>query len=217
MKVTGKTIRVAYEGRALRLYNQRSALWTARYDFENGGETLHNAGCGLFSIANAVWYMHGQAVDVDALAAFAMENGARDNTGTDRPTLLRAMCEKGLAKRYGFTYRMDGLRNDKEVLPGHLKAGDTALCNLRVGHIVALIGVREVNGETEVLAADPYAESDDPRIRDSVRECIEGSEIVTETLNENGARVGFQTHYALYYAPLSIVRDFNLLYRTDAG
>lgn len=217
MNVTGKTICVAYGDRELLLYNQRSALWTTRYAYLDGTETLRNAGCGLFSVANAVWYLHGLKVDVDALAAFSMENGARDDTGTDRPTLLKAMCEKGLAKKYGFTYNMDGLRNDREALPEHLKKGNAALCNLRVGHIVALIGVREKDGETQVLAADPYSESDDPRIKDSVRECIEGSEIVSETLNEKGVRVGFAAHCALYYAPLSIVRDFNLLYRTDAG
>lgn len=215
MNVTGKAIKCVYQEKELLLCNQRSAEWTARYAEQNGEETLHNAGCGLFSIANAAYFLHGITVDVDALAAFSMAHGARDNTGTDRPTLLKAMTENGLAARYGFDYHMDGLRNDLDTLKAHLEKGNVALCNLRVGHIVALIGIREVNGEAQVLAADPYSESDDARIRDQVRECVPGSEIVTETLNASGTRVGYAVHYALYYAPLAIVRDFNLLYKID--
>lgn len=210
---TGKTVYVTLMGKKLRLCNQRCRAWTSPYGYQGSKETLSNAGCGLFSIAHAVCFMNGKEIDVDALSRFSMENGGRGDDGTDRPALLHAMQEKGLAKEFGFSYHEDGLRNDLNTLYAHLAQGNTGLGNLRVGHIVALLAVREKDGEQQILAADPYSESDDERIADHVRECIEGSEIVSETLNANGLRVGYRTHYALYYVPLTQVHDFNLLYR----
>ncbi len=142
-----------------------------------------------------------------------MKNGGRGDDGTDRPALLGAMEKVGLALKYGFSYHGDGLRNDLDALFAHLQNGGAALCNLRVGHIVALVQARSVNGERQVLAADPYSESDDPRVTDNVRECIEGSEITVRTLNAQGVATGLQTHYALFWVTLTTVRDFNLLYR----
>lgn len=213
MQTTGKTVFMMYEGRRVRLCNQRCRDWTARYDYQGSGETLSNAGCGIFSIANALSFMHGLEIDVDALADFSIKNGGRGDDGTDRPVLLGAMEKAGLALKYGFSYHGDGLRNDLDALFAHLQNGGAALCNLRVGHIVALVQARSVNGERQVLAADPYSESDDPRVTDNIRECIEGSEITMRTLNAQGVATGMQTHYALFWVTLATVRDFNLLYR----
>ena len=215
MQTTGKTVSLVYDGRKVRLCNQRCRDWTALYEYQGGGETLSEAGCGLFSIANALSFMHGLNIDVEALADFSMKNGGRGDDGTDRPALLAAMEKSGLAKSYGFSYHGDGLRNDLDTLFTHLKNGGMALCNLRVGHIVALVAARMVDGEKQVLAADPYSESDDPRVKEKVRECIEGSEITVQTFNQQGVATGCQTHYALFWATLSTVRDFNLLYRLE--
>ena len=118
-----------------------------------------------------------------------------------------------LARKYGFSYDCDGLRNDLDTLYEHLAAGDAALCNLRPGHIVALVEARTVNGEKQVLAADPYSESADARVKNAVRDCVPGSEIVFPLLNERGDVCGFQLAYALFWVSLSTVRDFNLLHR----
>ena len=105
------------------------------------------------------------------------------------------------------------LLNDLPVLYDHLTVGNAALCNLRVGHIVALLGARESNGVRQVLAADPYSESADSRIADHVREVIPGSEIVSAVTNVSGLTVGWQKTFAMFWADLSIVRDYNLLYK----
>ncbi len=212
MTPTGKYLFVDFEGRTLRLYNQRCREWTQNYGYQGSDATLSNAGCGIFSIGNAVCFLNGLRVDADSLAVFSMENGGRGDDGTDRPALLAAMQEKGLASRYGFSYRGDGLRNDLETLHDHLSRGGIALGNLRVGHIVALCKAREVKGEKQVLALDPYSETNHEKVTPYVREIIPESAVITAGKNENGLTAFYTLTYAMYWMPLSRVHDFNLLH-----
>ena len=212
MNVTGKSIAVSYHGTNYTLYNQRCREWTHPYAWQDNG-TLTDSGCGIFSTAIASCYLGGEKVNPEELADFSCQNGGRGDDGTDRPGLLSAMEKKGLAKKCGFSYGFDGLRNDVDTLFDCLTAGDAALCNLRPGHIVALVGARVVDGEKQVLAADCYSESADDRVKNAVRDCVPGSEIVFPLLNERGDVCGFQQAYALFWVSLSTVRDFNLLHR----
>ena len=215
MIATGKYIPVDYQGVHYELCNQRCREWTHPYAYQNNGSTLTNAGCGIFAIANAAWYLGGERVIPEALADFSCQYGGRGDDGTDRPALLSAMQERGLAQRHGFSYRFDGLRNDLDTLRAHLLSGGAALCNLRVGHIVALVGGRVMNGEAQALAADPFSESADDRVKDAVRECVPGSEVVSAVKNEAGVICGWQVTYAMFWVSLSTVRDFNLLHRLN--
>lgn len=213
MKATGKHIPVDYQGIHYELCNQRCREWTHPYVYENDGDAnLSNSGCGIFSIAHAAIFLGGERVIPEALADFSCANGGRGDDGTDRPMLLAAMQEKGLAEKHGFSYHFDGLRNDLDALHEHLLQGGAALCNLRVGHIVALIGARIINGEKQVLAADPYSESADQRVKNAVRECIPGSEVISPIRNDQDLICGWQETHALFWCALSTVRDFNLLH-----
>ena len=69
-----------------------------------------------------------------------MEDGGRGDDGTDRPALLGAMMAHGYAGQCGF-YQLDGLRNDLEALWAHMRAGNAALCNLRVGRCLLYIQI----------------------------------------------------------------------------
>ena len=213
MELSGKTVELSYAGRKLTLCNQRCRDWTHPYGYLDNDNTLSHAGCGIFSIVNASCWLTGVFHDPDALAQFSLDHGGRGDDGTDRPALLHAMMEQGWAEDYGFSYREDGLRNELPVLYEHLLKGHAALCNLRVGHIVALLAARERDGVRQVLAADPYSESMDSRVAGHVLEVVPGSEIVSAVENTCGLTVGRQESYALFWAELGIVRDFNLLYR----
>lgn len=217
MNVTGKYIYVTYDGIPYRLCNQRCREWAHPYEYQHNGSTLTNAGCGIFAVANAACYLGGEQVIPEKLADFSCQYGGRGDDGTDRPNLLAAMQEHGWAEKCGFAYRFDGLRNDLEILHGHLLQGGAALCNLRAGHIVALVGGRTApDGEKQVLAADPYSESADERVMPFVRECIPGSEVISPIPNERGkATRGFLCSYALFWVSLATVKDFNLLYRVS--
>ena len=211
MNVDGKTVTVTVEGKRITIYNQRSPLWDHPYPWEGKGN-LHDSGCGIFAIAHLCQYLWDKRADPRALADFSVRYGGRGDDGTDRPKLLAAMKEKGLAREYGFSYHMDGLLNDPGALFRHVSRGGGALCNLRPGHIVCLIGAREKGGEKQVLSIDSYSESADPRVIGAVRECLKGSEMIFPLVNDAGALCGFQKSYSVYWAALSAVRDYNLLH-----
>ncbi|MBQ7455049.1 MAG: hypothetical protein IJS53_01290 [Clostridia bacterium] len=212
--ITGKSIEVTLLGKHMKVWNQRCRQWDHPYDYRTPQKaTLSTAGCGVFSVCHCGQWLTGKAFSPDELAEFSMANGGRGDDGTDRPALLSAMMEKGLAARFGFRYDGDGLRNDRETLRRHLLSGSgVALCTLRAGHIVALVAAREIDGEFQSLVIDPYSETLDARISPIVREVIEESEIISAVRNERGALLGYQQQFAAYWVSDETVRDFNLLY-----
>ena len=214
MQFTGKYISVSYQDVSYTLFNQRSREWTHTYEYQGNGSKLCNAGCGIFSTLHAAQYLGGACVlTPEELADFSCKTGGRGDDGTDRPALLSAMEQAGLARQMGFSYHGAGLRNNLEALHDALMQGDGALCNLRPGHIVALLGARRENGEAQVLAMDSYSESGDARILPVLRGCLPGSEIISPLRNNEGVCGGLQLTYGLYWAALDTVRDFNLLHR----
>lgn len=211
---TGRLIEITYQGKAVRIFNQRSRLWTHPYDYKTPQKaTLSSAGCGVFSICHCGQWLTGNVFSPEELADFSRLNGGRGDDGTDRPALLSAMMAKGLAAQYGFAYQGDGLRNDLDVLRAHLLGHyGVALCNLRVGHIVSLLDARERDGQVQALALDSYSESMEEKIRSHVIEVIENSAVDTLVRNEAGLITGWRRQYALYWVDSAIVRDYNLLH-----
>lgn len=212
--LTGKKFFVTYQNRDLTLFNQSNRKWTHDYGYiDRSASTLSNAGCGIFSVCHCGQWLTGKEFDPEALADFSMDNGGRGDDGTDRPALLGAMQEKGLAKEFGFTYQGDGLRNDLNTLREHLLTHKgVALGNLRVGHIVSLVDARQVNDEVQALVIDSSRDCINDRVMDHVREVIEDSALCNPIKNENGLIVGERHYYAMYWVNTDIVRDFNLLH-----
>ena len=215
MELTGKTRLMNYEGRTLRFCNQKSRDWTHPYEYEHNGSTLSNAGCGIFALAHAVEWMHGIRLDPDEVAEISVAVGGRGDDGTDRPAMLQGMMDNGFAARCGFRYDGDGLLSDHELLWRHMVAGNTALCNLRVGHIVALLVARERDGKRQLLAMDSVAESAGEKVRDHVCEIVPGTEITYPIRNAAGSTVGYGESYALFWVEAELPRDFNLLHRVE--
>ena len=213
MELTGKTKEMNCLGHALRFCNQKSRDWTHLYEYDHNGSTLTDAGCGVFSLVHAVEWMHGIRLDPDRVAEISVAVGGRGDDGTDRPAMLAGMMRSGFAARCGFRYDGDGLLNDHELLWRHMVAGNTALCNLRVGHIVALVAAREQNGERQLLAVDSYSESADQRVRDRVCELVPGSEVLWPVRNEQGLIVGKSESSGAFWVRADLPRDFNLLHR----
>jgi len=213
MEITGKTTEFSYEGRSILFYNQQSLDWTHPYEWEGNGSDLHKAGCGIFSMAAVIQYLCGKRIDIEEFADFSVKCGGRGDDGTDRPQLLAGMVDAGLDEEYGFSYTPAGLENNQTLLWNTLAAGGGAMCNLRVGHIVALVGCRKIRGERQVLVIDCDAESSDRRVRESVREVIPESMVINYTCNERGVEVGVNASYGMYWVPLEITRDFNLIGR----
>ena len=212
MQITGTTREITYDGRSILFMNQRCRDWSHPYACIGESETMSNAACGIFSIAHASQWMTGKPVDAVALADYACACGGRGDDGTDRPVLLWQLQESGRAAEMGFRYERGGHMNNTDLLFEHIKVGNTAICNLRIGHIVAIVKSRIVNGEKQLLAIDSYSESSSDRIKDHVREIVPNTEIVTAIKNREGLLVGCQVTHAMFWVPASLARDFNLLY-----
>lgn len=213
--ITGRSFDMILYGRHMTVLNQRSREWDHPYDCITPQQaTLSSAGCGVFSICHCGQWLTGSYFDPDMLADFSMRNGGRGDDGTDRPVLLSAMMDKGLAKQFGFRYEHDGLLNDVDKLWHHLEQRKgISLCNLRAGHIVSLLEARNENGERQVLVMDSYSETLDCRVVQMVRQVIESSAVTTRIVNGKGHFAGYQTQYAAYWASMDSIRDYNLLYR----
>jgi len=212
--MTGKMKTFPLLDRQVTFYNQRCRDWTHLYEWEHNGSTLSNAGCGIFSLCHCIEWLTGETQDPEVWADFAMRTGGRGDDGTDRPELLHQMQIAGEAEKHGFRYEEDGLRNDLDTLYDFLLSGrGVSMCNLRVGHIVALVAAREINGEKQGLAIDSYSESQSEKVRDSVREVIAGSEVEWVQKNEAGLDVGTGMSYAAFWCSASQPKDFNLLRR----
>ena len=215
MTYTGKTMEMTCFGRTLRFCNQKSDDWTHLYEYEHGGETLSDAGCGIFSMVHVLEWMHGIRLEPDDVAEVSVAVGGRGDDGTDRPAMLAGMMACGFAEKYGFRYDGDGLLNDHEQLWAHMKAGNAALCNLRVGHIVALVDWREVNGKRQLLVIDSVAESASDKVKNSVYEVIPGTEVTWPMRNADRLVVGTCTSHAMFWVDANLPKDFNLLYKTE--
>lgn len=213
MLLTGTTKGITVLERNLIFFNQRSRDWTHPYPCHNE-ENLSSAGCGIFSLCHCAQWLTGDVQMPERWADFSCANGGRGDDGTDRPALLHALMETGMAERLGFRYEEDGLRNDLDTLYELLLREEcVSMCNLRVGHIVALVAAREQDGRKQVLAIDSYSESASEKVRDKVTEVLPGSEIVYEVKNGSGITVGQGVSYAAFWVDASLPRDFNLLYR----
>lgn len=215
MKYTEKTCLLNCLGRTLRYCNQKSREWTHPYEYENNGANLSSSGCGIFALTHAVEWMHGTRLNPDEVAEVSVSVGGRGDDGTDRPVMLDGMMKNGFAAKCGFRYEGEGLLNDHERLWQHMKAGNAALCNLRVGHIVALLDAREENGKRQLLAMDSVAESAGEKVRNSVYGVVDGSLISYPIRNSAGLVVGHGESYALFWVDAELPKDFNLLIKTE--
>ena len=217
MEYTGKERIFEYNGKRLRLMNQSCPEWTHPYVYTGEGgdpsENLHNSGCGIFATAHLIDWVSGEKIDVEELADFSAAHGGRGDDGTDRPMLLSAMQKDGRLKRCGLRYDFDGLLNDHEALWANMLDGGCALCDLRVGHIVALVDHRIRDGERQLFVIDSSRDSMNPTVRSHVREVVPASRAVAEYVNSKGVRTGMDEHYALFWVPLELPFDFNLLHK----
>ena len=214
MQITGKYGFVTVNGRTLRFLNQRSREWTHPYEYPpHPGGTLTSSGSGIFSACHAAEVMSGKRVSPELLADFSCREGGRGDDGTNRPKLLAAMQEKGLAASYGFRYDGDGLLNDHEALWKTMQEGGCALCNLRVGHIVAIVDHRVKDGERQLLIMDSSRDSMHPAVRGDIREVVPGTQVYAKYVNRSGVCTGEGIHYAMYWVPLEKPFDFNILHK----
>ena len=212
MLLTGTTKGITVLERNLIFFNQRSRDWTHPYPYHNE-ENLSSAGCGIFSLCHCAQWLTGDVQMPERWADFSCANGGRGDDGTDRPMLLKAMQEAGRLEKIGLRYDGDGLLNDHDALWANLEQGGVALTNLRVGHIVAVVDHRLVNGESQLLIMDSARDSMHPNVRNSICEVVPQSRVCAKYTNRRGVVTQEGYHYGMFWVTIEQTSDFNLLHK----
>ena len=148
-----------------RLYNQWEQRWKdIRYDnysnisgYEANYNSLYDAGCGIFSFANALYALNDSIVDIKEVSDWAVNAGAL-RPGVDglwRETFY-SQVESVFGAKYGFTvvgYDCGGAYDER--LRNHLANGGVAIGNV-YDHFIALTGYDGTNGYYHVIESAVY-------------------------------------------------------------
>lgn len=103
-------------------YNQMDYA-NVPYEYKGNGKTVKTSGCGPCSACIVINSLMGRELfTVSSMAKFSIDNGARDSSGTNMNTLLKAICKK--YTDFSFT-----ATNDESKLIAHIKSGGMAICN----------------------------------------------------------------------------------------
>jgi len=125
-----------------RLYNQFDLKWKEKKYYYNGtGDTLYNSGCGLFSLANAIYALNGKKVDMDNLATWASSKGyyRPGGGGTYRdPFYPQATAVYGSVYRFTSNGAYWGNVTDTTLM-NWVASGKAAVIHVS-GHFMALTG-----------------------------------------------------------------------------
>lgn len=93
------------------------------YAYKGNGKTIKTSGCGVCAACITVNNLVGKELyTVKQMAELALKNGARDNSGTNETTLLKALCKSVSGLSFTTT-------NDESKLVSHLQNGGIAIAN----------------------------------------------------------------------------------------
>ncbi len=130
----------------------------AKWKYYIGGGTLYNTGCGIFSMRNAIGYLTGYDIGIDAPARWAHSIGAYNVTGgegTYRLVLYPKITAKYGAKA-GFTVISESnwAGSSSTKLKNHLANGGVAIGHVP-GHFIALVDYDYNTNKFHVLDSAP--------------------------------------------------------------
>lgn len=123
-------------------YQQAKELWS---NYNIGGGSIGNNGCGIVSLTNAVNYITGNYIDPIELANYAYSIDAYNGSmggGTARWVLYYQLEE--YEKKFGFKVVETG-RSSNVLFPkfiNHLKNGGVSVAHV-YGHFIAIVGYDE--------------------------------------------------------------------------
>ena len=103
--------------------------------------------------------------------------------------------------------------NDLHISLDKMEKGGYALTNLRVGHIVAIVDHRIVDGERQLLIIDSARDSMNNQVRGNIAEVIPQSRVCARFKNLRGVVTFEGYHYAMFWVKLEQTSDFDLLHK----
>lgn len=139
---------------SITVFSQTDSRWAnVSYGKGPGGSraTLTQAGCGILSYVNAVYYMTGNFIQPSELAAWSVNNGYRIN-GVGTSLGLYEAYANAYGTVYGFKY--SGSVNRISAARSHLQGGGTAIISVP-DHLMALV----TYSDGKYLILDSYKSS----------------------------------------------------------
>lgn len=140
--------------RNITVFSQTDSRWgNVSYGRGPGGTraTVSQAGCGVLSYVNAVYYMTGNFIQPAELASWSVAQGYRIN-GVGTSLGLYAAYANAKGDAYGFRY--SGSVNSVRAARSHLQAGGTAIISVP-NHLMALAAYHD----GKYLILDSYKSS----------------------------------------------------------
>ncbi len=140
------------------VYSQTDSRWGYYgYGYSNTAGTqktnIYNAGCGLLSLTNAVYYLNGQFINPTILADYSLKYGYRINGVGTSMGLYKSFADNR-GSTYGIAY--NGSSSSYSTLRSHLQAGEAAIGSAP-GHLMAIVAYNSSNGKYLIL--DSYKSS----------------------------------------------------------
>lgn len=140
--------------RSITVFSQTDSRWAnVSYGRGPGGSraVLSQAGCGILSYVNAVYYMTGNFIQPSELAAWSVNNGYRIN-GVGTSLGLYEAFANAYGESYGFKY--SGSASSVSAARSHLQSGGTAIISVP-DHLMALVAY----SDGKYLVLDSYKSS----------------------------------------------------------
>ena len=140
------------------VYSQTDSRWGSYgYGYSNTAGTqktnIYNAGCGLLSLTNAVYYLNCQFINPTTLADYSLKYGYRVNGVGTSGGLYKSFADNR-GSTYGIAY--NGSSSSYATLRAHLQAGEVAVGGAP-GHLMAIVAYNSSNGKFLIL--DSYKSS----------------------------------------------------------
>ncbi len=130
----------------------------AKWKYYIGGGTLYNTGCGIFSMRNAIGYLTGYDIGIDAPARWAHSIGAYNVTGGEGT--YRLVLYPKITAKYGSKAGFKVINEStwagasNSTLKAHLANGGVAIGHVP-GHFIALVDYNYNTNKFHVLDSAP--------------------------------------------------------------
>ncbi len=130
----------------------------AKWKYYIGGGTLYNTGCGIFSMRNAIGYLTGYDIGIDAPARWAHSIGAYNVTGGEGT--YRLVLYPKITAKYGGVAGFKVVNEStwgtaaNATLKSHLANGGVAIGHVP-GHFIALVDYDYNTNKFHVLDSAP--------------------------------------------------------------
>lgn len=155
LMIVGSNFKIVYAS-DITVYKQKDSRWSSHsYGYKDAAgtqkTTIGEAGCGILSYTNAVYYLNDSFIEPKMLADYSVNNGYRVNGSGTAYGLYKNFADKK-GDSYGIKYAETVVGYSK--LKDYLIKGAVAICS-KPGHIMCIVDYKSSNDEYLLLDSFP--------------------------------------------------------------